>query len=161
MNFLAVHTCAVCLRPRPGECRLTHSGSTALQLVATGALEVAGGPVVVPVAVALHVAVVGGRQSATAAHCRWAEGHSFGPVRSFQQRNFCFTTPNECLSGKFYFKAAIYSNSSPIIWNTGVPSTLRGRFMATVFLSFFQTYGRSNKESALAGVFPGGRKQRG
>lgn len=76
VNFPAVHTCAVCLRARPGECRLTHSGSAALQLVATSALEVAGGSVVVSVTVALHVAVVGGRQRAAAAHCRWAEGLS-------------------------------------------------------------------------------------
>lgn len=75
VTFLAVRTCAVCLRARPGECRLAHSGATALQLVAAGALEVAGGSVVVSVTVALHVAVVGGRQRTAAAHCRWGRRH--------------------------------------------------------------------------------------
>lgn len=64
----AVRTCTVCVRARPGESVLTHSGSAALQLVAAGAFEVTCGSVVVVVAVTLHVTVVRGKERAAAAH---------------------------------------------------------------------------------------------
>lgn len=63
-----VRTCTVCFCARPGESVLTHSSSTALQLVAAGAFEIARGPVVVPITVTLHVAVVWGEQRAAAAN---------------------------------------------------------------------------------------------
>ena len=70
----AVRTCTVRISARPGESVLTHSGSTALQLVATGAFEITSGPVVVSVTVALHVTVVWRKQFTAAAHCKEREG---------------------------------------------------------------------------------------
>lgn len=56
-----VRTCTVCFGARPAESILTHPGSAALQLKATGAGELTRRPVVVFVTVTLHVAVVWGR----------------------------------------------------------------------------------------------------
>lgn len=66
---MSLRTLAVGFCSGPRQSRLTHPGGAALQLVAAGAGEVTGGAVVVPVAVALHVAVVRGGQRAAAAHC--------------------------------------------------------------------------------------------
>lgn len=61
-------TCTVCVRARPGESGLTHSGTAALQLVAAGAGEHTSGSVVVSITVTLHITVVWGKQRAAAAH---------------------------------------------------------------------------------------------
>lgn len=53
---------------RPGESILTDSGGAARQLMAAGAFEIAGGPVVVAIAVTIHVAVVRCKELAAAAH---------------------------------------------------------------------------------------------
>lgn len=108
VTFLAVRTCAVCLRARPGECRLAHSGGAALQLVATGALEVAGGSVVVSVTVALHVAVVGGRQRTAAPHCRWGRRHSRRLTFAEVSSNGRFKTPHWSISGAWSHKEVLF-----------------------------------------------------
>lgn len=62
------HTCTGCVDAGPGESMLTHSGSAALQLVSARAGELTSGTVVVFITVALHVAVVWGKQGAAATH---------------------------------------------------------------------------------------------
>lgn len=47
---------------------MTDSGGAARQLMAAGAFEITGGPVVVAIAVTIHVAVVRSKELAAAAH---------------------------------------------------------------------------------------------
>lgn len=55
-------------RARPGEPVLTDSGGAARQLMAAGAFEITGGPVVVAITVTIHVPVVRSKELAAAAH---------------------------------------------------------------------------------------------
>lgn len=62
-------TCTGGLCARPGQVGLTHSGRAPLELVASDAGEFTGGPVIIAVAGALHVAILWGVEFAAASDC--------------------------------------------------------------------------------------------